>query len=152
MSAPKIHRKRATAEQMAVRKVRVGQWLQSGLSYDDIAGLEGISRKQVRRIVVEALKARQEDMPADRRLLDEFMLAPALRLAAKAINEGKLEGIDRLVKVIDRLEKFRPATPRRPCDENARQKLLAKRNRAYDRMAGRRAEDAEKAPELPVNL
>ena len=96
MSTPRKPFKRASAPQMAVRRVRIMGWRQSGLSYEEIAGLEGITRQRVRQIVADVLKAKQADLPFDRRQLDEFRLEPALRLAAKAIIEGKLEGVDRL--------------------------------------------------------
>jgi hypothetical protein len=126
MSPVKPPRKRASAPQMEVRKFRIIGWLQAGLSYEEIAGQEEISRRRVRQIVVEALKERDEDRSVDRQLLNEVRLAPAMRLAAKAIVEGKLEGIGRLISVINRLEKLQGPTPRRAYDENARAKLLAK--------------------------
>jgi len=119
-------RKRASAAQMEVRRFRVLGWLQAGLSYDEIAGQEGISRRRVREVVGEALKRWEEDQIVDRNVLNEVRMAPALRLAARAIVEGKLEGVDRLIKVIDRLDKSRKPTLHRGYDENARARLLAK--------------------------
>jgi hypothetical protein len=151
MSTPKPARKRASAEQMAVRKIRVVQWLQAGLAYDEIAGLEQISRKRVRQIVVEALKAKEADLPQDRRRLNELRLTPALRLAARAINEGKLEGIDRLIKVIDRLDKCAPPAARRVHDENARRTRIAKLSLHLDRLQGPTTRQSGNAPEGPSN-
>jgi hypothetical protein len=103
----------------------------------------------VRQIVVQALKERDEDRIVDQRLLNEVRLAPALRLAAKAIIEGNLDGIAHLISVIDRLDKL-PGLSRRPVyDESARAKLLAKLS--IDRGHTGRAASAESAPKPPVN-
>jgi hypothetical protein len=117
---------------------------------EEIAGLEDISRERVRQIVVKALKERQADRTLDRGLLAEVRLGPALRLAAKAVVEGKLEGVDRLLKVIDRLEKLQGPTPRRVYDENARAKLLAKLSRPSSSLEARRAGEATKASLEPT--
>jgi uncharacterized protein (DUF433 family) len=152
MSTPKSPHKRATAAQMEVRQIRILGWLQGGLSHEEIAGLEGISRERVRQIVVQALKEREEDRSIDRRLLAEVRLAPALRLAARAIVEGKLEGVDRLIKVIDRLEKLQGPAPRHHYDESARAKLLAKLSRPSSSSEGARTDQSEKAPEDTASL
>jgi hypothetical protein len=145
MPAKKSPHKRATLAQMQVRQVRILGWLQAGLSHAEIAGLEGLSRDRVRNIVMQALKDRQEDGIYDRRLLAEVRLAPALRLAARAVNEGKLEGVDRMVRVIDRLEKLHTPAPRRVYDENARAKLLAKLSRPSGK-TGPSASESENGP------
>ena len=145
MPTDKPSHKRASPAQMQIRQVRIMGWLQAGLSHEEIAGLEGVSRERVRQIVVQALKERQEDRSLDRGVLAEVRLTPALRLAAKAVNEGKLEGVDRLIKVIDRLEKLQGPAPRRLYDENARAKLLAK----LSRPSGRKEADASGAEKRP---
>ena len=99
MPYPIFLRKRASAPQMEVRQVRILGWLQAGLSYEEIAAHEGISRQRVRQIVVQALKARDEDRSADR-----------------------------LIRVIDRLDKLQSPTRGRAYDEDPRRKLLAKLN------------------------
>lgn len=152
MSSPNSPRKRASAPQMEVRQFRILGWLQAGLSYEEIAGQEEISRERVRQIVVEALNARDEDRSVDQRLLNEVRLAPALRLAARAIVEGKLEGVDRLIKVIDRLDRFRAPKRGRVYDENARAKLLAKLSRDFTQFEEVRAEEPEDAPEVTASL
>jgi hypothetical protein len=74
-----------------VREYRLLGWLQAGLSHQEIAGLEGISRTRVRQLAADALKAREHDLTLDPRLLAEHRLAPALRLAAKTSTEGSYE-------------------------------------------------------------
>ena len=147
MPSHKSPHKRATAAQMEVRQVRILGWLQAGMSNEEIAGLEGISRERVRQIVVRALQARQEDRSFDRALLAEVRLTPALRLAAKAVMEGKLEGVDRLIKVIDRIEKLQGPAPRRVYDDDARAKLLAKLSRPSTSPKGDREPQAENTPQ-----
>ena len=152
MSTFKSPRTRATAEQMRVRQYRILGWLQAGMSHAEIAGLEGVSRERVRQIVVRALKESREDRSFDRKWLAEVRLTPALRLAAKAVNEGKLEGVDRLIKVIDRLEKLQGVAPTRLYDENARAKLLAKLSRPSASEARDRRAQAEIPPADVANL
>jgi len=148
----KSPRKRASAPQMEVRRIRIMGWLQAGLSYHEIAGQEEISRERVRQIVVEALKDTDEDRSIDRRLLNEVRLAPALRLAAKAIVEGKLEGVDRLIKVIDRLEKLQGPAPRRSYDGHSRARLLAKLNQAAANIEASRPGRSEDTPKDAASL
>ena len=128
MTIPKPPKKRAAKLEMEARRVRIFAWLQSGMPMDDIAQMENVSRDRLRRIVTETLSDRNADRSVDRRLLNEVRLEPALRLAAKAVVEGQLGGIDRLVKVIDRLDQLARAAPKPVYDENARAKLMAKIN------------------------
>jgi hypothetical protein len=145
-------RKRASAPQMKIRRIRIMGWLQAGMSYDEIAGHEDLSRERVRQIVVEALKQADEDRSLDRRALNEVRLAPALRLAAKAVFEGKLEGVDRLIKVIDRLEKLQGKAPPRVYDEGSRARLLDKLNKAAARLKVFPAQESENMPETATSL
>jgi hypothetical protein len=97
----------------------------------------------VRHIIAEALKARRDDLPVDWRQLKEVRLAPALRLAARAIVEGKLEAIDRLARL-------RPGPLARVYDENARGKLLAKLNLNCSGI-GAAAQTSENMPRIQAN-
>jgi Homeodomain-like domain len=135
---------RAARERQTVRSYRVMNWLRAGFSYEEIAEHERISRSWVRRIVARALKERDEDCMPDPQVMAEIQLQPALRLAGKAIIEGKLEGIDRLVKVIDRLQRFGRARKKPVYDENARARLLAKLNRNLAKLPHPQEQSPEK--------
>jgi predicted transcriptional regulator len=137
---------RAAGDRQAARRVRVMNWLKAGFSYEEIALHEGITRDWVRRIVKRAVKLREEDRPPDPRLMAELRLEPALRLAAKAIIENKLEGIDRLVKVIDRMQRYGRPHQKPVYDENARAKLMAKLNRNLGHLVRREEAEPENSP------
>jgi hypothetical protein len=108
---------------MQVRQIRIMTCMQAGLSYDEIAAQEQITRERLRLIVDKALKDRDESLIVDRGLLGGVELAPAPRLAAKAIIEGKLKGAERFLKVDDWLEKLRKPKQGRDYDKNIRAKL-----------------------------
>jgi hypothetical protein len=46
--------RRVSAAQRSLRRIRILGWLQSGLSYAEIAGLEGITRRRVGQIPASA--------------------------------------------------------------------------------------------------
>jgi hypothetical protein len=147
MSLPRTPNKRATRAQMEVRRIRVLAWLQAGWNYEQIAAHENLSRGRAREIAVEVLKARDEQRLDQRQLIDA-RLEPAMRLAGKAIIEGKLEGVDRLCKLVALSLKLNGPAKRPVYDENARAKLMAKLNMGYQRvMQEREAEEARKAAE-----
>ena len=137
----------AARERQAVRSHRVLNWLRAGLSYQEIADHEQISRSWVRRLVARALKQRDEDRMPDPHIMAEMQLQPALRLAGKAIIEGKLEGIDRLVKVIDRLQRYGRPLQKPVYDDDARARLMAKLNRNLQRLPPLEDPEPEKSPE-----
>jgi hypothetical protein len=141
MSLPKSPDKRATRAQMEVRRLRVFDRLQSGWTHEAIAAFEGLSRERLRQIIAEVMKAREEDR-IDQRLLAEARLEPALRLAGKAIIEGKREGVDRLCKLVSLGLKLNVQAKRPVYDENARAKLMAKLNMGYQRMLDARETEA----------
>jgi predicted transcriptional regulator len=144
MEFQKRPRTRATRAQMETRRARILAAIQAAWSYEEIAAREGLTRERVRQIVVEMLKARGEDR-LDRNLLHEARLEPAIRLASKAIIEGKLEGVDRLVKAIGLSSRLvRPGKPPRVYNENTRQRLLDKLNMNYNKILDKEERDAER--------
>ena len=105
---PTPKKRRATARECEVRRLRIMGMVQSGFSYEAIAHSERISRERVRQIVVKSLNDGMKGARVDPRLLQQARLEPALRLAANAIANGDLAGIDRLIKVINKLDKYSP--------------------------------------------
>jgi hypothetical protein len=111
--------------------------------------LEHLSRERVRQIVRDSFTIREEDRQLDLRLLNEVRLEPAMRLAAKAIIECKLEGVDRLVKVIAAMEKYGHPKGNRVYDENARAKLMAKLNMNVEQLLPNFKNTSENDPATP---
>src|SRR5208337_1122972 len=77
-------------------------------------------------------------------------LEPALRLAARGVADGDLRAIDRLLRVLDRLDRYNAVEGvASSYDEGARERLLTKLNTMAERMlaARARAEADVAAPE-----
>jgi hypothetical protein len=144
--------KRAAAHQIEARRIRILGWVQSGMSFGEIAALEDLSRERVRQIVAEGLKHRDEDRDLDPRKLTEVRLEPALRLAAQRVNEGHLQGVDRLLRVIAAMEKYGPTKKKPIYDENARARLLAKLNLNLQKLPPRPESPQENSPSAPGSL
>jgi hypothetical protein len=121
-----------TARDREVRRLRIMALVKGGLSYENIARSEKLSRERVRQIVVRSLEAERDGLRTDMRLLNAARLEPAMQLAARRIAEGRLDAINPLIKLIDRMEKYTP--PKSPYDQSARARLLAKLNLANDRL------------------
>jgi len=117
---PKPHPLCAAADRDA-RRIRIVAAIRIGVICDAIARRETISRESVLEIVVETMRG-NDDFARDLRFLEVARLDPALKLALKKINAGKLEAIDRLVKVMDRLDKYlaRAGTGRNEPDSRER--------------------------------
>ena len=74
-------------------------------------------------------------------------LEPALRLAARAVGGGDLGAIDRLLRVLDRLDKYAAVDGAEAAyDEGAREKLLAKLNAMAENIKRHRELHGDAAP------
>jgi len=139
MSAPLPAPAASRAAARDPRRLRILASIQAGLSYAAIGRTEGLSRERVRQIVVRALDQDQADPKLDRVRVQVARLEPALRLAAGAVAEGDLSAIDRLLRVLDRLDRYSAvegaATGE---DAGAREKLLAKLDAMAERMIAAR--------------
>jgi hypothetical protein len=102
-------RPRMNAYERALRRRRILTHVQDGLTHDEIAELEGLTRERVRQIVAQSLARRDHEAGADHYRMQIARLDPALRLAAAKVAAGDLRGIDTLIKVLDRLDKYRGA-------------------------------------------
>ena len=67
--------------------------LREGLTYDEIAGEEGLGRERIRQIVSEVLQKRTVDSGADHAKLQLDRLAPAVQLGAEVIAAGDISAI-----------------------------------------------------------
>jgi hypothetical protein len=100
-------RPRRTARDREARRIRIMGMFGGGISYDAIARLENLSRERVRQIVAKSLEENGR-APLDHSLVQMARLEPALQLAARRVAEGDLRAIDRLVRVLDRFDKYGP--------------------------------------------
>ncbi len=126
---------RRTAREREQRRIRILAMVQSGFSYEAIARDENLSRERVRQIVAQSLDEREGGTRLDLARVQIARLEPALRLAARGVADGELRAIDRLLKVLDRLDKYGAvADAKRSVNEGGRERLLAKLNHMAERM------------------
>jgi hypothetical protein len=124
----------ATARDRETRRVRILALVQAGWSYAEIGRQERLSRERVRQIVAQALGEGEGDSKLEHASVQIARLEPALRLAARGVADGDLSAIDRLLKVLDRLDKYSAVEAAQPYDQNARERLLTKLNTMAERM------------------
>jgi hypothetical protein len=87
----------------------------------------------------QTLERRGVDPAGEHARLQSARLAPSLRLVARKIEDGELAGIDRLLRVLDRLDRYQTLPTPPPLD---RQGAAARRDQRMKTPAGRRARDA----------
>ena len=105
-----------------VRRIRILAGIRDGSGFDEIARRERITRERVRQIVGETL--RRDDVSKDEHWrVQSARLEPALRLAARGIENGKLQAIGPLLKVWSKstntARSSRRPTTRRPACTSA---------------------------------
>ncbi len=144
-SAPIVRRIAREREQ---RRIRILAMVQAGFSYEAIARDENLSRERVRQIVAQALREPDDGTRLDHARVQLARLEPALRLAARGVADGELRAIDRLLRVLDRLDKYGAvAEAPQPYDENVRERLLTRLNQMAERIIRDRKEpDAGEGP------
>jgi hypothetical protein len=126
--APK---RRLDAHSRILRRGRIFARLREGWAYDEIAEDEGVTAERIRQVVREALGKRLLDEETDHVKLQLARLRPAMRIASEAVADGHIKAINPLLKVLDRLDRYqRTAKVTQVYDDEARQKLLDKLNRA----------------------
>jgi hypothetical protein len=125
---------RRTARQREERRIRIMGMVRSGFSYEEIARDERLSRERIRQIVTQSLKTRDGVDRVDCVRLQRARLEPALRLAARGVENGKLSVINALLRVLDKLDKYGAvAEPAHPY-WGAHERLIAKINAAAGRV------------------
>jgi hypothetical protein len=95
---------RMTARDREVRRIRIMSLLQAGHSNESIANEIKPTREKVRQIVMKSLTASVRGPRINPRLVQCARLEPALKLAASKVAERDLAGVDRLIRVLDKLD------------------------------------------------
>jgi hypothetical protein len=131
-----------------LRRLRILAQVQAGLSYAAIGREEGLSRERVRQIVVQALDERGGETKLDHARVQIARLEPALRLAARSVADGDLAAIDRLLRALDRLDRYSAVEgANAPADAGARERLLTRLDAMAQRMIRARERSADTAPD-----
>jgi hypothetical protein len=137
---------RRTADDREERRVRIMAMVRSGLfSYEAIAREHQLTRTRIRQIVAASAPTERSGARVDQMRVRMARLEPALRLAARGVEKGQLSAIGPLLQVLDRLDRYAAvAEAPPPCDENAREKRLAKLDRAAARSGIREVNGASR--------
>ena len=114
----------------AERRQRILAWLRLGWTYEKIAIEEGLSARRIRQIAADTVRREGLDDPTDHALLQLMRLESARAAAAEAVSAGDIEAIGPLLRVLERMDRYRQAGARKEVyDEAARKRLFAKLNR-----------------------
>jgi hypothetical protein len=128
---------RRTARQREERRIRIMGMVRSGFSYEEIARDERLSRERIRQIVTQSLKTDDRADRVDQARVQMARLEPALRLAARGVENGKLGAINPLLKILDRLDKYGAVVDIVNKDhEGAHERLMTFVNKAAERVLG----------------
>jgi hypothetical protein len=137
MTTPHAVPVRRTAREREERRIRIMAMVRSGYSYEEIARDERVSRERIRQIVTQSLKTDDWADRVDQARLQMARLEPALRLAARGVDNGKLSAISALLKVLDRLDKYGAVVELVAKDyEGAHERLMTFVNKAAERVLG----------------
>jgi hypothetical protein len=132
-----------------VRRIRILSIIRNGADFSEIARVEKISRERVRQIVGETLR-RDELGKDDHWRVQSARLEPALRLALDAVEEGRVEAIDRLIRVLAAQDKYRAQAPYLNDHEDIRRRLIDKINQAARELSPETEADIEAPPTAPA--
>ena len=142
---------RVTAQDRARRRVRIFARMQQGCSYETIAQDENLSRERVRQIVKETLDERKVDPTTDHTRLQLARLDPALKVVAEKVAEGDLKAVDRLLRILDKMDKYQSSivvedNPEES-EEDMREKILRKLSQVDERLRGYEEDEAREQAE-----
>jgi hypothetical protein len=132
-----------------VRRIRILSMIRKGADFSEIARVEKISRERVRQIVGETL--RRDDLGKDEHWrVQSARLEPALRLALDAVEEGRVEAIDRLIRVLAAQDKYRAQAPYANDHEDIRRRLIERVERAARHLSPEIEAETEAPPTVPA--
>jgi hypothetical protein len=135
-------RPRASRKQTARRRERIFFRLVEGASYLTIAREEKCSVHRVREIVAQAVAAQAAQPPAEFVRLQIARLNDAVAVSHAKMLTGSLQAVDRLVKVVEQLDRYHGATSQAAMAGDPAQGLA--------RIAAAPAPRALPAPEAPL--
>jgi hypothetical protein len=84
---------RRTAHQREQRRIRIMGMVRAGYSYEAIARDENLTRERIRQIVTQSLNDAEGPGRIDHNRLQIARLEPTLRLAARAIENGRSKNL-----------------------------------------------------------
>jgi len=88
------------------RSERIFNQLTAGMSISHIAMQEGVSIRRMREIAQDVLAAHKSDPAEGFAQLQIARLSDAMMVAHTAMMDGKLEAVDRVVKLVHELERY----------------------------------------------
>jgi hypothetical protein len=142
---------RVTAQDRVRRRLRIFARMQQGSSYEAIAAEENLSRERIRQIVKETLDERKVDPSTDHTRLQLARLDPALKVVAEKVAEGDLKAVDRLLRILDKMDKYQSsiALEDNPPEgeEDMRERILRKLSEVDARRAAYREDEAREQAE-----
>jgi len=138
VDAPVRARKAAPAR----RGPKIVAALVSGQSVEAIAESERLTRKRVEALLRDELRRRWVAPAADHARLQIVRLQAMAAQLAPLAEDGDLAAIDRVLKILDRLDRYHGLGKLAPAndapDEGGRARLLAKLNAMAERMIAAR--------------
>jgi hypothetical protein len=114
----------------------------SGLSVEAIAESEGLTRKRVETLLRDELRRRWVAPSSDHARLQLVRLQAMTATLTPLAREGDLAAVDRMLKILDRLDRYHGFSKLAPAndspDPGARAKLLARLNALAARVIANR--------------
>jgi hypothetical protein len=102
----KPKRRRATKRELAKRDLRFIEKLAAGVTIEEIAASEGISPRWARERKAAILAERAIDPPHEFIQLQIRRLSEAMLVAYSAMSNGNLQGVDRVVKIVRKFDRY----------------------------------------------
>ncbi len=101
-----------------------------GASLDEIATTEKLPRKRVEKLLSQELQSRWLAPVQDYARLQIARLEPIYAKLRARAEKGDLRAVDQILRVLDRLDRYhgfgKAFATKRPYDDGAREKLMAK--------------------------
>ncbi len=143
-AAERVSRERTSTRRNKGAKIVAA--LASGVSLDEIAETERLSRKRVEKLLSQELQGRWLAPAQDYARLQIARLEPIFAKLRVRAEKGDLRAIDQILRVLDRLDRYhgfgKSHVARRPYDGDARARLLAKLNMNNERLPRLPGEEA----------
>ena len=99
-------RRRATKREIAMRDLRFVEKLAAGVTIEEIAASEGISRKWAQERKAAILAERTIDRPHEFIQLQIRRLNEAMLVAYSSMTTGNVKAVDQVIKVVRELDRY----------------------------------------------